>query len=65
LNPSIEAPKPGYFHYRILLLPTKVQRMCFSCSNYENKNGKHFCKLLQLFLKENELRIDCPDHIEK
>jgi DNA-binding MarR family transcriptional regulator len=43
----------------------KVQRMCFSCSNYENKNGKHFCNLLQMFLKENELRIDCPDHIEK
>ena len=39
-----------------------IQRMCFSCSNYKNQNGVHYCKLLQSTLTENELRLDCPDY---
>jgi len=39
-----------------------VQRMCFTCSNYQKKNGKHFCNLLQSVLSANELRVDCAEH---
>ena len=39
-----------------------VQRMCFTCSNYEKNNGQHYCKLLKSQLTESELRVDCPDH---
>lgn len=39
-----------------------IQRMCFTCSNYQLKNGVHYCKLLKNKLAENELRIDCPEH---
>ncbi|MBK9593065.1 MAG: winged helix-turn-helix transcriptional regulator [Crocinitomicaceae bacterium] len=38
-----------------------IQRMCFTCSNYQRK-GVHYCKLLKSQLAENELRIDCPEH---
>jgi len=40
-----------------------VQRMCFTCSNYLPDNGIHYCKLLKSRLAENELRIDCPEHV--
>jgi len=39
-----------------------IQRMCFTCSNYQLENGIHYCKLLKSQLAENELRIDCPEH---
>lgn len=39
-----------------------IQRMCFTCSHYQSDNGKHYCKLLQNRLKNEELRIDCPEH---
>lgn len=39
-----------------------IQRMCFTCSNYQLENGVHYCKLLKSQLDENELRIDCPEH---
>lgn len=39
-----------------------VQRMCFTCSNYQSENGYHYCTLLRSQLTENELRIDCPEH---
>lgn len=39
-----------------------IQRMCFTCSNYQYKNGFHYCTLLKSKLAENELRIDCPEH---
>lgn len=42
-----------------------IQRMCFTCHFYKaNKNGQeHFCGLLNSKLEDNELRIDCPEHI--
>ena len=39
-----------------------IQRMCFTCSNYQLEKGVHYCKLLKSQLAENELRIDCPEH---
>lgn len=39
-----------------------IQRMCFTCSNYQLDNGIHYCKLLKSKLAENELRVDCPEH---
>ena len=39
-----------------------IQRMCFSCSNYQLEKGVHYCKLLKSQLAENELRIDCAEH---
>lgn len=39
-----------------------VQRMCFTCSNYQLENGVHYCKLLKSQLHVGELRVDCPEH---
>ena len=39
-----------------------IQRMCFTCSNYQIDKGVHYCKLLKCRLAENELRVDCPEH---
>ncbi|SEC27529.1 DNA-binding transcriptional regulator, MarR family [Tenacibaculum sp. MAR_2009_124] len=39
-----------------------IQRMCTTCNNYSFGNNTHYCKLLELELKTNELRIDCPEH---
>jgi len=39
-----------------------IQRMCFTCSNYQFENGVHYCKLLKSRLAESELRVDCPEH---
>ncbi len=39
-----------------------IQRMCFTCTNYQSGNGMHYCKLLQTTLAETELRLDCPEH---
>ena len=42
-----------------------IQRMCFSCHYYKtNQEGeKHFCTLMNSKLNDNELRIDCPEHL--
>lgn len=40
-----------------------MQRMCFSCENFQNKNGKHYCNLLKKSLEDSELRLDCADHL--
>lgn len=39
-----------------------IQRMCFTCSNYQVDKGVHYCKLLKSRLAESDLRIDCPEH---
>ncbi len=42
-----------------------VQRMCFTCTNYEgDKNAAHYCKLMKTELTKNALRMDCPEHLE-
>ncbi len=39
-----------------------IQRMCFTCSNYQVDKGVHYCNLLKSRLAAHELRVDCPDH---
>ncbi|MBN8789891.1 MAG: winged helix-turn-helix transcriptional regulator [Terrimonas sp.] len=39
-----------------------IQRMCFTCANYQFDKGTHYCKLLQTTLAGGRLRIDCPEH---
>jgi DNA-binding MarR family transcriptional regulator len=39
-----------------------VQRMCKTCANYRFENGTHYCRLLNLNLKDSELRVDCAEH---
>jgi DNA-binding MarR family transcriptional regulator len=41
----------------------QVQRMCFTCKYYKNKDQGHFCSLLQTELKNTDIRMDCPEHI--
>ena len=42
-----------------------VQRTCFGCQYYEKKADGHFCRFIEKKLLDAELRIDCPDYIEK
>lgn len=42
-----------------------VQRICFGCRYYEKKAENDYCNLLQQNLLNNEIRIDCPEYIEK
>lgn len=39
-----------------------IQRMCFTCSNYQIDEEVHYCKLLKTRLAQSELRVDCPEH---
>lgn len=41
-----------------------VQRMCFTCRHYAagKRKGEHYCKLLQMTLRNGDLRVDCPEH---
>ncbi len=43
----------------------KVQRTCYSCRFYQNKNNSHFCKLLSKTLSGHEIRLDCPEYESK
>jgi len=45
------------------LLP--ALRICSSCYYYEQRNKKNYCKLLEAFLNEEEIRVDCQEHIKK
>ena len=39
-----------------------VQRTCFNCQFYHKKGReKHFCKLLEMDLKNEDIRLDCPE----
>ena len=37
-------------------------RMCTSCHYYKKKEGKSYCNLLNAPLKDEELRLDCPEY---
>ena len=41
-----------------------IQRMCYSCKFYKNQNNNHFCNFLNKPLKNNDIRIDCPEFEE-
>lgn len=38
-----------------------IQRMCFTC-NFYKFNDHHYCELLNIKLKTNDLRLDCSEH---
>ncbi len=42
-----------------------VQRSCFACKFYDNQSQGHYCNLLETFLERQEIRLDCPEFIEK
>ncbi|RVU91990.1 MarR family transcriptional regulator [Flavobacterium columnare] len=42
-----------------------VNRMCFSCQFYTKKEEGHYCNLMSKILESVEIRMDCPEHIEK
>lgn len=43
----------------------QVQRMCFTCQHYQFKKDQiHFCNLLNSRLKKEDIRIDCPEHLQ-
>jgi DNA-binding MarR family transcriptional regulator len=39
-----------------------LQRMCFTCANYQRQGDTHFCALLRMPLYAETLRLDCPEH---
>lgn len=42
-----------------------IQRMCFTCQYYKANQKGHYCNLLNAPLEANDLRIDCPEHLQK
>jgi len=42
-----------------------VQRTCFGCKFYKKHNEIHYCNLLEVELLNEDIRIDCPEYIEK
>lgn len=42
-----------------------VQRTCFGCTFYTKNNDIHYCNLLEVELLNDDIRIDCPEYIEK
>lgn len=42
-----------------------VQRMCLNCKFYEAKHPGHFCHLMQIELKDKDIRIDCAEYENK
>lgn len=41
-----------------------VQRMCFRCRFYQKEGPEHYCRLLQVRLMEEDIRLDCPEFEE-
>ena len=39
-----------------------IQRMCYTCTHYRRDDNGHYCKLLQMKLANEDLRVDCPEH---
>ena len=39
-----------------------VQRMCHTCQHFSTEGQQLFCKLLELKLDAQDLRLDCPEH---
>lgn len=42
-----------------------VQRTCFGCSFYDKKESKDYCNLLNKTLVSTDIRLDCPEFMEK
>jgi len=44
----------------------QIQRTCFNCQHYKgDKKNNHYCKLIELKLKKQDIRLDCHDFEEK
>ena len=39
-----------------------VQRMCHTCQYFSREGQQLFCKLLEVKLDAQDLRLDCPEH---
>lgn len=39
-----------------------MQRMCYTCSYYSEKDNSAFCNLLNQQLHTTDIRLDCPEH---
>lgn len=39
-----------------------VQRTCFGCRFYGKASNGHYCNLLEIPLRESEIRLDCPEY---
>ncbi len=42
-----------------------VQRTCYGCKFHDKKNKSDYCNLLKKELRPADIRIDCPEYIEK
>ena len=43
----------------------QVQRICYGCQFYQKNQEVDYCNLLQKELTKQEIRLDCPEHVEK
>ena len=44
----------------------QIQRTCFNCHHYKgDKKSNHYCKLIELKLKKQDIRLDCNEFEEK
>lgn len=39
-----------------------AQNCCSTCCYFKHDNGSNYCMLLQIRLKTDDIRLDCPDH---
>lgn len=39
-----------------------VQSTCYNCGYFVQRDGKKHCQLMDIPLKTNDIRLDCPDH---
>jgi DNA-binding MarR family transcriptional regulator len=42
-----------------------VQRTCYGCKFYQKNKNSDYCNLLEKELKNQDIRLDCPEFIEK
>lgn len=42
-----------------------VQRTCYGCKFYQKNQGSDYCNLLEKQLLNQDIRLDCPEFVEK
>jgi len=42
-----------------------IQRTCFGCKFYDKSKNKNYCKLMEKELLTSDIRLDCPEYIDK
>ncbi len=42
-----------------------VQRTCYACKFYKKGKNNDYCNLIQTYLKNTDIRLDCPEFEEK